>query len=76
MSKDAPVSEDKRYRLERVAEDGSVELTFFPAPEVAVRMVVKPMPQRFAPGERFPTIVVVASNPETQTATIEELRFR
>jgi hypothetical protein len=76
ISKNSPVSPDGRYRLKKVAPDGSVELAFSPSPTVTKIIVVKPMPKSFEKGERPPTIVVAEANAKTQSATIKELRMK
>ncbi|BET68841.1 hypothetical protein ASA1KI_37590 [Opitutales bacterium ASA1] len=76
VTKDARVSPDGRYRLKKVARNGSVELIFSASPTESEVIVVKPMPKKPEKGSRPPTIVVVESDAKAQTATIKELRMK
>ena len=76
VSKDAPVSADGRYRLQKVAKDGSVELVFSDTPTESQVIVAKPPPKKFEKGNSLPTVVVVEADPKAQTATLNELRMQ
>jgi hypothetical protein len=76
VSVGSPMSPDGRYRLRKVAKDGSVELVFSVTPTESQVIVAKPPPKKFEKGKSLPTVVVVESNYEKQTAQLKELRTK
>ena len=74
LSKDAPLSDDGRYRLKKVRENGDVEILYSEEPEETELIVVKPMPKYLKIGARPPMIVVEESDYTTQSAKIRALR--
>jgi hypothetical protein len=77
VTKDAPFSDNRHYRLKCVRIDLSVELIDCAVDEIATRLIiVRPMPVKLEDGDRPPTMVVVAADFQGQTATIRELRLK
>lgn len=76
VSRAQPLSDDRRYRLKSVRNDGSVELIDCAAAEIATKTIVVSPAHRVKRGERPQTIVVVAADADKQTATIRELRMK
>lgn len=77
VTKEAPFSDNRHYRLKGVRKNGDVELIDCAVAEVATRtIVVKSKPEELKDGERPPTIVVVASDSEKQSANLRELRVK
>jgi hypothetical protein len=75
VTKDAPYSDNRRYRLKEVRKDGAVGLIDCGVEGAPAKIIlVRPMPTKLKNGDRPPFIVVVAADPQKQSATIRELR--
>lgn len=73
LSKEAPLSENGRYRLVKVNEDGSVELIFHSSSGESQTMVATSKPATVTPGDTRPNVYVTESDPRAQTAVLGEL---
>ena len=77
MTKEAPFSDNRHYRLKEVRKNGEVELIDCTVAKAETKVViVKPAPKKLKDGDRPPTIVVIAANHAKQSATIRELRIK
>ena len=74
LTKESPRSPDGDYQLRKVNRNGSVELLFLVTPDEHETIVVKPAIKKPKTGMEVQTIIVVASNAKTQTATIKVLK--
>lgn len=73
LSKEAPLSENGRYRLVKVNDDGSVELAYNSSSGESQTLVATSKPATVTPGDPRPNVYVAESNPRTQTAVLGEL---
>jgi hypothetical protein len=76
LNKETPLSEDGRYRLKTVRENGDVEILYSEEPGEAELIVAKTMPKKLVRGARPPTIVVEESDYARQSAKIRALRAK
>ena len=77
VSKEAPFSDNRYYRLQGVRKNGEVELIDCAVASLERKIVVvKPAPKKVRDGDRPPTIIVVTSDFKKQSATIRELRIK
>ena len=76
IDRESLMSPDKRYLLRNVLKDGSVELVYLPCSEDPELVIVKAKWDQHESEEKPPTIFVVESDFEKQSATVRELRMR
>jgi hypothetical protein len=77
VSKEAPFSDNRSFRLKEVRKNGEVELIDCAVASIATKIVVvKPVPKKLSDGDRPPTIIVVVADYAKQSATIRELRMK
>ncbi|MBL9189070.1 MAG: hypothetical protein JNK23_16415 [Opitutaceae bacterium] len=76
LKKDAPLSDDGKYRLKEVRANGEVELLELSDPKNPKPVVAKPRSPNLKRGERPPTLWVHDFDAKKQSATLCELRFK